>query len=51
MENSLKKWCGGTFHCEISTFIIAKIIEAQKIIQYIVKLAIKVYMNGELLNK
>lgn len=50
MENSLKKRCGGTFHCEISTFIIA-IIKAPKIIQCIVKPAIKIYMNRELLNK
>ena len=41
----------GTFHREISTCVIAIIIEAQKKIQYVVKLAVKIYMNGKLLNK
>lgn len=50
MKNTLKKWWGGRFHCEISKFIIAVIIKAQKRIQHRVKLAFKVYMSGELLN-
>lgn len=39
------------FPCEIPTFIIATIIKAQKIIQYMVKLAFETCMNGRLFNK